>query len=58
MKRRIKSADEQDVFTGWRRLYSYTQRAGVCHKVKRRARRRERHEARREIQTTIRLPSS
>jgi hypothetical protein len=42
MKRRIKSAAEQDVFTGWRKLYCYTQRAGVTSRIKRQARRRER----------------
>lgn len=46
--RAIKSADEQDVFTGWRRAYCWTQRAGACKKVKRRANRRERREGKRE----------
>ena len=49
MKREVKTADEQDVFTGWRRMYVWTQRAGATSKVKRRARRRERHEARNRI---------
>lgn len=35
---------ENDVFYA-RRIYCYTQRAGVCAKVKRGARRRERREA-------------
>lgn len=38
-------ATENDVFTKWRHLYCYTQRAGVCAKIKRGARRRERREA-------------
>lgn len=37
--------DEQDVFTGWRRFYVWTKRPGATSKVKRKARRRERHEA-------------
>lgn len=49
MKRIIKSGDEQDVHTGWRRLYCYTQRAGVTKRVKRRTNRRERREAQRWI---------
>jgi hypothetical protein len=34
---------EQDVFTHWRRHYTYTQRAGTTAKIKRNYRRRERH---------------
>lgn len=47
--RKMKTGDEQNVHTGWRRLYCYTQRAGVTSKVKRGTRRRERHEAKREL---------
>lgn len=47
--RRIKGAAEQDVHTGWRRLYVYTQRAGVTTKIKRMTRRRERREGKREL---------
>lgn len=48
MKRKTMPNAEQDVFTGWRRVYCYTQRAGVCAKIKRNARRRERREGKRE----------
>ncbi len=48
MARAVRSGDENDVFTGWRKMYKYTQRAGVCKAVKRRANRRERREGRRE----------
>lgn len=48
MKRPIHSYVEEDVFTGWRRLYCYTQRAGVCARVKRRYRRWERRQGKRE----------
>ena len=48
MARAIKSGDEEDVFTGWRKLYKYTQRAGVCKGVKRRANRGDRLEGKRE----------
>ena len=39
-----KSGTEQDVLSRYARsIYCYTQRAGVCSKVKRAIRRRERH---------------
>jgi hypothetical protein len=44
MKRSMKNADEYDVFTGWRHIYCWTQRAGACKKVKQRVNRRERRE--------------
>lgn len=37
---------EDDVFTAWRKVYCWTQRAGACKRVKTRANRRERREAR------------
>lgn len=49
MKRQIKHGDEQDAFTSWRHLYIYLSRPGVTSAIKRRARRRERHEAKLEI---------
>ncbi len=48
MSRKIRSAEEEDVFTSWRRLYCWTQRAGACKRVKRRANRRERREGKQE----------
>jgi hypothetical protein len=42
--RPVKSGDEQDVFTRWRRAYCWTQRAGACKRVKRQANRRERRQ--------------
>ncbi|MGH9095293.1 MAG: hypothetical protein ACRDXE_09045 [Acidimicrobiales bacterium] len=55
-RRRLLTGDENDVHTGWRRVYVWTQRAGATAKVKRRTRRRERREgkqdtARREQET-------
>jgi hypothetical protein len=50
MPRAVKSGDEQDVLTPARRFYVWTQRAGACKKVKRRANRRERREGKREAQ--------
>lgn len=44
-RRVMRDGDEQDVHTRWRALYCWTQRAGATAKVKRRTRRRERHEA-------------
>lgn len=46
MTRPVKGGDEQDVFTGWRKVMCWTQRAGACKRVKRRANRRERREGR------------
>jgi hypothetical protein len=48
-RRPTKTAAETDVFTRWRRIYCYTQRAGVTSSIKRTARRRERHDAKRQI---------
>lgn len=54
MGRRImRTADEQDVHTGWRKVYLWTQRTGATAKVKRRTRRRERHEARAELRSDV-----
>lgn len=52
-RRPIKSTDEQDVHTGWRRAYLTYRRAGQSAKVKRFTRRRERAEARRDIKREI-----
>ena len=43
MKRSVKKADEYDAVTGWRRFYCW--RPGQLAAIKRRLRRRERHEA-------------
>lgn len=48
-RRLMKSADEQDVHTSWRKVYCWTQRTGATAKVKRRTRRRERTEAKRAL---------
>jgi len=45
---RIVTGDEQDCYTGWRKLYIYTQRAGVVKSVKRRTHKRMRREGQRE----------
>lgn len=48
MKRTIKNGYEEDVLADrgrWRRIYCYTQRAGVTSGIKRAIRRRERREA-------------
>lgn len=44
LPRTIKTGDEQDVHTGGRRAYCWTQRTGATAKVKRRTRRRERRD--------------
>jgi hypothetical protein len=43
---------EQDVLTEWRHCYVYTKRAGVCSRVKRIYRRRERRTAKTSIRRT------
>jgi hypothetical protein len=48
MARRVKGWAEQDVFTRWRRLMCFTQRAGVCKSVKRAANRRDRRAGKKE----------
>lgn len=52
MARAFKGGDETDVFGRARRVYCWTQRAGVCKQVKRRANRRERREGKREARET------
>lgn len=43
-KRKATNGAEQDVFTGWRKVYCWTQRPGATAWWKRNARRRERRE--------------
>ena len=52
-RRQTKTADEADVFSKWRFFYRYTQRPGVTSSIKRRARRRERAEAKRELRAQM-----
>lgn len=49
-KRRAKTADEFDVVSRWRRVLSW--RRGEVARIKRRMRRRERHEARQTLRRT------
>jgi hypothetical protein len=53
-KRPIRGGAEQTVFTGWRKLYCWTQRAGATSAVKRRARRRERRAGKQETRESER----
>ena len=48
-REQLKRGDEYDVIGSWRRLYCWTQRAGAVAGVKRRLRRRVRHDARRAL---------
>jgi len=41
----LKDGAEFDVVTGWRKVLCYTQRAGVCKKIKKQMSRRNRREA-------------
>lgn len=45
MTRRVVLAEEDDVYTGWRRVLCWTQRPGTVKAVKRRTHKRERREA-------------
>ena len=53
MKRIIVNGDEQDAYTGWRKLYIYTSRPGVIKKIKKRTHKRERKEAARWIKEQL-----
>ena len=47
----IKGGFEEDVFSGWRKVLCYTQRAGVCKKAKKKYNKRVRRIAKKEIKT-------
>jgi hypothetical protein len=50
VKRRRVGGDEQDAFSRyWRHRYAYLARAGVVARIKRRANKRERREAKKEL---------
>lgn len=44
-KRIVRNGDEEDVFTGWRKIYCWTKRPGATKKIKTIANRRDRHNA-------------
>jgi hypothetical protein len=44
---------EQDIHTGWRRLYCYAKRAGAASYTKRRTRRRERREGKTDVSKRV-----
>lgn len=50
MKRPVKGWEEQNALTPWREVYCKFQRPGVAARVKRTYRRRERHNAKRDVQ--------
>lgn len=52
-RRRIAGWEEQDVHTGWRRLYTTFNRAGQSSAAKRRTRRRERRLGERETRAEV-----
>lgn len=45
----LKGGDEQDVFSGWRKVLCYTSRAGVCKAVKRKYNKRLRKAMKAEV---------
>lgn len=49
MTRQVKTADEQDAYTGWRHVLKYMDRPGVVKKIKRATHKRERREMKRAI---------
>jgi hypothetical protein len=49
VKQKLKCGDEWDVVTRWRKMLVRYQRAGEASRVKKRLRRRARHEARQRI---------
>jgi len=48
-RRPIVTWEEQDAYTGWRRVLCYLKRPGAVKAIKRRTHKRERREAKREI---------
>jgi hypothetical protein len=52
-RRRVVTADEHDVYTGWRKLLIWTSRPGATKKVKKRTHRRERREGKQEIREQL-----
>ena len=52
-KRIIKTADEQDAYTGWRKYFIYLNRPGAVKKVKKSTHRRERREGKKEIKDQL-----
>ena len=52
-RRRIVTAEEQDVYTDWRSMLRWVTRPGRVKAVKRRTHRRERREARAEIRAAL-----
>ena len=52
-RRAAVTAEEQDVYTGWRKVLIWTGRAGTVKGVKRRTHRRERREATAEIRRDL-----
>lgn len=53
IKRIIKDGDEQDIYTGWRRVLCWTSRAGAVKKVKKRTHRRERRDGDKELERQL-----
>ena len=51
-KRWIRTNDEEDAYTGWRKAYHW--RPGVLHAIKRRTHKRERREGRAEARAKAR----
>lgn len=49
--RQIKNSEEQDVYTGWRKVLIWASRPGAIKKVKRRTHKRERREAKAELRS-------
>lgn len=53
MARQIVSGDEQDAYTGWRKVLIYLSRPGVVKKIKRRTHKRERRVAKESIRKEV-----
>lgn len=52
--RPIKGWAEQDVYTGWRKVYCYVRRPGVVKSIKRMTHKRERREGKNDIRREVR----
>lgn len=49
----MKGGFEQDIFTGWRKVLCYAQRAGVCKKAKKKYNKRVRRHVKRDIRSKL-----
>jgi len=50
----MKGGFEQDIFTGWRKVLCYAQKAGVCKKAKKKYNKRVRRQVKHDLRFNLR----